>query len=290
MTFKAGAVTGILGCLFSAFASAAPLAAEEGVHIKDNLQSKTAISSPVGLRILDTLRKFKTAYEAGDLESFRTLFSNDFRMIYIFGDKKSKSLDLNEFSQGIGRQLNVSFSHLKADQENNIISAVTRIRYRGKWFSHNELVIFFFKKNAPDKIKGVISTPIYSASYPKGNVSIFVIDAVPRTWIKKVLSEPLIDVSMDKLLSNKYDSFPSQWDVSILFVFREPPRVGSVVKTEIYMDAGADGDAHASFKYKVESAKPFFVIHNDALLHSSSADVTMSVYVDGVLIEEKTMH
>ncbi len=265
------------------------VAYESTLTVEDNLKVPSRITSETGLGIRATLQDFERAYEKNDAQLAVTVFAENFIRIEIGEGEIGRRLSLEDYRRSFGQKIDIALSHTKRDPATGHYLAVARLGHRSKWFSSAEVVTFVFDENEPRRIRAMIATPIYAETYPEEAVEIFVVDPISRNDLQAALDTKYPSEELDKILAGRRVEFPWQRNVTILFVFKEPPSPGSKISTEILMDAGF-AKANGSYDYVVEGDAPCFVVANDGYLHAKSATIYIRAYVNDELVASKTMH
>ena len=253
-----------------------------------NLSSETSIRSPQGLKIVALLKRLQSAYTKGDKEQVLQILAHGFAHKRISRLDTVSSFDANQFALGSGYQVNITLSHLKRDSESNVIFANTIISHVGEFFSWQDLAVFVFDNEEPEKIKGMISTGLYQSEPDLPQAQIYLVDKVSKDNLQNVLSVGNADQDIGDILNDAYDTLVPARHLSVLFLFRNAPRKGSVVETQLRME-GNGQSVYSNYEYKIDHNSQFFVISNDVYLHALNGSGHFKVIVDGKNIAERRM-
>lgn len=218
----------------------------------------------------------------------RTITSQDAILIETREDYLGANREWDKRSAGSGEVL-YAIQSASVDQTRTRVNVLLVATYRSKYFNPRFLETFLFEKtNGGWMLKRQVVLPLHPNRPELYDVQIFVVKPceVSEGKIQKLAITHGVDAFVDQCLKGSYDSLPYELGALILFVFREPPPVGSEIKTELIYER-TYGDFPFDFTYKVKKSDPYFVIANEVYSEDLDGWFIMRVYVDGIKVGER---
>jgi hypothetical protein len=214
------------------------------------------------------LRQFKEAYLAADGARLQGMTAGDFRQIEKLHSKvlsvrdRTAAFDFQKHARKVN-SIDINLKSVVLEAQKGVVNAIATVSYHGKYFTTRFLEVFSFsydRKKARLLIRQTRSH--LEVTNPRlHDVRIFVVRHVSKNDVKEAFSSTSVDEKIDEILEGRYEKFPSRQGVYLLYLFREAPRVGSIIRTHFGQDL---------FEYKVESNDPYFLVANDARMGISN--------------------
>ena len=152
------------------------------------------------------------------------------------------------------------------------------------------------KLNKKWLLKTQVMIPLSPKSPNSYNVQIFansevLWDPFTGTDYPKFLSKIAIEKGADRIIKehqkSPVDYFPERANISLLYVFRESPPVGTEIKIEQFFDHGRK-QTSTTFIYPVMEPSPYFVIQGRAKGYGGGYFETI-VRINGKKIASRTL-
>ncbi|MBL6931017.1 MAG: hypothetical protein ISR46_05900 [Rhodospirillales bacterium] len=260
------------------------------LKLKDNLLTKPRSMIPMGFRIVETLKKFESAFEAGNKDQLASLFPDDFQHLQIQEGEIIGVENLESFANGAGGQLEFYLSHIKKDKNSGLIYAAAVMEKNGKYFSEKNWAVFTFDEINTNQIKGIMSSSIYFSKYPKDNISIFFMDNVNFRQVEQAFNSKNVDEAMDEIVKGNLNRFIAEQDLAALVIFKTPPKPESIIRIEYLFQSSERSKSKFKYEYKQEGFGPYVALTNSISSHRNAGSITAKVYVDDILVGEKTIY
>jgi hypothetical protein len=250
---------------------------------RDNLTTVKGDSSEER-SIIASLSVFQSAHLAYDEPSLKQIVSNNFKQTEEF--QGSLLLEYNrsqafDFSKTAVKHRKIEFNlkSITLNVPKGMATAMLVASYHGKYFTTRYLEAFSFTYDGGiGLLQRQARTRIQAINPNIHDVTVYLLAGVSKDAIADAFSSTDVDAKFDKIFESAHERVSPSGQQSVLFVFREAPRFGSIVRTHI-PGAGAIIDD----EYQVTSIDPYFVIEQDIFWGRSVRRANMAVYVDGHL-------
>jgi hypothetical protein len=278
-----------------------------GSYWDDNTTTFTA-QKKEQKEILDIVSKLKKGYQTFDLPLIEKILADNFRFYYHLNDNTFLVDDKTDYLEArkgwtetvrVRREMNYSIQEMILDPSGKFITVTAFSTYTSKYFSPRFFETLLFEESTGHwTLKQQIVGLLYPNQPDLYHVEIFAQKFLwPRygspslggIFSRGALVEGPSHV-LDHYLRTGYQKvIPREGpEKSVLFIFREPPPVGSVIDIEHQLSGDPSGPLLFQFRYKVEKKDPFFVIENRSKPMMSGGWVTYRVFLNGKKIGEET--
>lgn len=266
--------------------------------------TKTFITNNANEKALIAIisNNLKPGLEALDLKQIAPVLASSYELQYAPAATKLLSEPLSTFLQsrsdwlgqlGKVREVAYAIQDIQIDQSQSIGAVIAYTTYKSKYFSPHFLETLLFEKNLDNwKVVRQTMVPIVHDDPKDLHVNIFL--AAPQRGLNNRFADISLargaDHWVDKYLQKSVSGIlTDRRRTSVLFVFSEPPAIGTKITIEhSWWSPVVQHPPAKELHYVVENSQPYFIIENFSWVGCCAGDTaTYKVFVNGNKIAEK---